>query len=138
MCRYVLVGDQWKYLYRNVDKLGQTVDFLLTAHRVAAAALQFLERAIDLHDVPKASAGENSANGLREGLHERDSVSFCCLLSSAHCVTWDSTCLGNPSHLRHQAGAARSTVHDQVTLAPPTCCKRAGLARFTWSVFKTM
>ena len=29
---YVLVGGQRKYLYRAVDKLGQTVDFLLTAH----------------------------------------------------------------------------------------------------------
>ena len=28
---YVLVAGQWKYLYRAVDKLGQTVDFLLTA-----------------------------------------------------------------------------------------------------------
>lgn len=28
---YVLLGGQWKYLYRAVDKLGQTVDFLLTA-----------------------------------------------------------------------------------------------------------
>jgi len=28
---YVLVGSQWKYLYRAVDKLGQTVDFLLTS-----------------------------------------------------------------------------------------------------------
>ena len=49
---YVLVGGQWKYLYRAVDKLGQTVDFLLTAHRDVAAARRFFERAIDLHDVP--------------------------------------------------------------------------------------
>src|ERR1039457_6344769 len=38
---YVLVGGQWKYLYRAVDKLGQTVDFLLTAHRDEAAARRF-------------------------------------------------------------------------------------------------
>lgn len=50
---YVLVGGQWKYLYRAVDKLGQTVDFLLTAHRDMAAARRFFERAIDLHDVPE-------------------------------------------------------------------------------------
>ena len=49
---YVLVGGQWKYLYRAVDKLGKTVDFLLTAHRDVAAARRFFERAIDLHDVP--------------------------------------------------------------------------------------
>ena len=50
---YVLVGGQWKYLYRAVDRLGQTVDFLLTARRDVAAARRFFERAIDLHDVPE-------------------------------------------------------------------------------------
>ena len=30
---YVKVGGQWKYLYRAVDKAGQTIDFLLRAHR---------------------------------------------------------------------------------------------------------
>jgi len=50
---YILVGGQWKYLYRAVDKLGQTVDFLLTARRDMAAARRFFERAIGLHDVPE-------------------------------------------------------------------------------------
>ena len=39
--------------YRAVDRLGQTVDFLLTAHRDVAAARRFFERAIDRHDVPE-------------------------------------------------------------------------------------
>ena len=43
---YVKVKGQWKYLYRAVDKAGQTVDFLLTAHRDRAAALRFLRKAI--------------------------------------------------------------------------------------------
>jgi transposase-like protein len=46
---YIKVGGQWKYLYRAVDRLGQTVDFLLTAHRDVAAARRFFERAIDQH-----------------------------------------------------------------------------------------
>jgi putative transposase len=50
---YVLVAGQWKYLYRAVDKLRQTVDFLLTAHRDVAAGRRFFERAPDLHDVPE-------------------------------------------------------------------------------------
>ena len=62
---YVLMGGRWKYLYRAVDKLGQTVDFLLTAHRDVAAARRFFERAIDLHDVPASitidKSGANTA-----------------------------------------------------------------------------
>ena len=38
---YILVGGQWKYLYRAVDRMGQTVDFLLTARRNEAAARRF-------------------------------------------------------------------------------------------------
>ena len=30
---YIKVKGGWKYLYRTVDKEGQTVDFLLRAHR---------------------------------------------------------------------------------------------------------
>jgi len=60
---YVLVGGQWKYLYRAVDKLGQTVDFLLTARRNLAAARRFFERAIDLHDAPeKITIDKSGAN----------------------------------------------------------------------------
>lgn len=62
---YVLVGGQWKYLYRAVDKLGQTVDFLLTAHRDVTAARRFFERAIDLHELPASitidKSGANTA-----------------------------------------------------------------------------
>lgn len=62
---YVLVGGEWKYLYRAVDRLGQTVDFLLTAHRDVAAARCFFERAIDLHNGPERitidKSGANTA-----------------------------------------------------------------------------
>jgi len=50
---YIKVSGQWKYLYRAVDRDGNTVDFLLTAKRDLAAARRFLERAINLHDVPE-------------------------------------------------------------------------------------
>ena len=50
---YVRVGGEWKYLYRAVDKAGQTIDFLLRAHRDYVAARCFFERAIDLHGVPE-------------------------------------------------------------------------------------
>ena len=60
---YILVGGQWKYLYRAVDKAGQTIDFLLRAHRDYAAARHFFERAMDLHGVPeKITIDKSGAN----------------------------------------------------------------------------
>ncbi len=50
---YVKVGGQWKYLYRAVDRDGDTIDFLLRAKRDHSAARAFFERAIDLHGVPE-------------------------------------------------------------------------------------
>jgi transposase-like protein len=49
---YIKVNGTWKYLYRAVDKQGQTVDFLLTAKRDAAAARRFFEKAIRHNGVP--------------------------------------------------------------------------------------
>ena len=60
---YIKVSGQWKYLYRAVDRDGDTVDFLLTAKRDLAAARRFLERAINLHDVPqKITIDKSGAN----------------------------------------------------------------------------
>jgi transposase-like protein len=60
---YILVGGHWKYLYRAVDRAGDTVDFLLTAKRAVAAARRFLERAIDLNGVPeKITIDKSGAN----------------------------------------------------------------------------
>jgi transposase-like protein len=41
---YVRIKGQWRYLYRAVDKAGQTVDFLLRAHRDKAAAQRYFEK----------------------------------------------------------------------------------------------
>lgn len=50
---YIRVKGEWRYLYRAVDKSGQTIDFLLTEHRDAEAALRFLTQAIRRHGVPE-------------------------------------------------------------------------------------
>src|SRR5450830_377012 len=60
---YIKVAGEWKYLYRAVDREGDTVDFLLTAKRDLAAARRFLERAINLHDLPeKITIDKSGAN----------------------------------------------------------------------------
>ena len=60
---YVKVGGLWKYLYRAVDRDGDTIDFLLRAKRDHAAARAFFERAIDLHGVPeKITIDKSGAN----------------------------------------------------------------------------
>ena len=46
---YIKIGGQWKYLCRTVDQDGQTIDFLLTAHRDQKAARRFFKKAIRQH-----------------------------------------------------------------------------------------
>jgi putative transposase len=50
---YIKVKGEWHYLYRAVDKQGQTIDFLLTEQRDQEAALRFLKKAIHRHGMPE-------------------------------------------------------------------------------------
>ena len=50
---YIKVKGKWRYLYRAVDKTGQTIDFLLTEQRDEPAATRFLTKAIKQHGVPE-------------------------------------------------------------------------------------
>jgi putative transposase len=50
---YFRVKGEWRYLYRAVDKQGQTIDFLLTERRDERAAMRFLIQAIRRHGVPE-------------------------------------------------------------------------------------
>jgi putative transposase len=49
----IKIKGAWHYLYRAVDKQGQTIDFLLTELRDTEAALRFLTHAIRRHGVPE-------------------------------------------------------------------------------------
>ncbi|KWC29190.1 hypothetical protein WL48_25720 [Burkholderia ubonensis] len=44
---YIKVNGAWKYLYRAVDKDGNTIDFLLRARRDKAAARRYFEKSIE-------------------------------------------------------------------------------------------
>ncbi|HVF26754.1 MAG TPA: DDE-type integrase/transposase/recombinase [Pyrinomonadaceae bacterium] len=41
---YVKVGKSWKYLYRAVDKEGQTIEFMLSAKCDGSAAKRFFKK----------------------------------------------------------------------------------------------
>jgi putative transposase len=58
---YIKVKGQWRYLYRAVDKTGQTIDFLLTEERDEQAAKRFLTKAIHRHGVPEKITIDGSA-----------------------------------------------------------------------------
>ena len=58
---YIRVNGQWYYLYRAVEKTGQTIDFLLTRHRDERAAKRFLTKAIRRHGVPEKITIDGSA-----------------------------------------------------------------------------
>lgn len=61
---YVKVKGHWKYLYRAVDKAGQTVDFLLRAHRDRAAAQHYFEKSIDQNGEPETVTIDKSGANL--------------------------------------------------------------------------
>ncbi len=60
---YIKIKGQWRYLYRAVDKEGQTIDFLLAAHRDKKAAKRFLRKAVGQHGLPeKITIDKSGAN----------------------------------------------------------------------------
>ncbi|PIZ05244.1 MAG: IS6 family transposase [Gammaproteobacteria bacterium CG_4_10_14_0_8_um_filter_38_16] len=63
---YILIKGVWHYLYRAVDKSGDTIDFLLTKNRDKSAAKRFFSKAIGYAGKPKfvtidKSGSNNSA-----------------------------------------------------------------------------
>jgi len=62
---YVKVKGKWKYLYRSVDKEGNTIDYLLTAKRNLNAAKRFFKKSIKSNGTPEKinidKSGSNKA-----------------------------------------------------------------------------
>jgi putative transposase len=50
---YIKVGGKDRYLYRAVDKYGNTIDFLLTKRRMKGSAQKFLNKAIGNNGRPR-------------------------------------------------------------------------------------
>lgn len=66
---YLKVKGKWRYLYRAVDKQGNTIDFMLTKHRDKKAAKRFFQKSVKHNGIPlKVNIDGSKANaaGLRE------------------------------------------------------------------------
>ncbi len=50
---YIKVKGDWHYLYRAVDKEGNTIDFMLSKKRDKKAAKRFFKKAIGAHGKPE-------------------------------------------------------------------------------------
>jgi transposase-like protein len=61
---YIRVKGEWRYLYRAVDKDGNTIDFLLRAHRDKAAARRYFEKSIARNGVPETVTIDKSGANL--------------------------------------------------------------------------
>ncbi|PHM51512.1 integrase [Xenorhabdus hominickii] len=69
-----------RYLYRAVDSDGNTVDFLLTAHRAKKAALRFFKKAQGQHGQPtvvtmdKSGANKAAVDELNKGKSKEELI----------------------------------------------------------------
>ena len=62
---YITVKGQWVYLYRAVDREGESIDFMLSEKRDKAAALAFFKKALGAsgmaHTMTMDKSGANKA-----------------------------------------------------------------------------
>ena len=61
---YIKVRGKWVYLYRAVDRDGQTLDFMLSERRDTAAARRFFKRAVRINGIPDRIAIDKSGANL--------------------------------------------------------------------------
>lgn len=61
---YIKVKGKWTYLYRAVDRDGQTLDFMLSHRRELAAARRFFKKAIVTNGVPEKVVTDKSGANL--------------------------------------------------------------------------
>lgn len=70
---YIKVKGKWVYLYRAVDKTGNTVDFLLQENRDEAAARRFFDQAIENNGTPSViNMDKSGANKAAMDSYNRD------------------------------------------------------------------
>lgn len=77
---YIKIKGVWYYLYRALDKLGNTVDFLLLERRDTQAAKTFFKKAFKNNNVPfvinvdKSGSNKAALDAFNEALGEENSI----------------------------------------------------------------
>ncbi len=77
---YIKLNGKWVYLYRAVDKEGNTIDFLLRAKRDAIAAKAFFRKAFKQHGRPdkvtvdKSGSNKAALDACNEGIEAEDII----------------------------------------------------------------
>ena len=75
---YIKLNGKWVYLYRAVDKEGDTIDFLLRAKRDAVAAKAFFRKAFkengrpDKVTIDKSGSNKAALDSFNKGVKEED------------------------------------------------------------------
>ena len=85
---YIKVKGQWRYLYRAVDKEGNTIDFLLTKRRQRMSAQSFLIKAIrnngrpSLINIDKSESNKGAIKIYRKRTYSRIQIRQCKYLNN--------------------------------------------------------
>lgn len=61
---YIKINSAWFYLYRAVDSLGNTIEFVLRKHRDTSAAKAFFRRPFKYNDHPKKVTIDKSGSNI--------------------------------------------------------------------------
>ncbi len=61
---YIKINGVWVYLYRAVDSLGNTIEFLLRKHRDATAAKAFFSKAFKYNERPEKVTIDKSGSNI--------------------------------------------------------------------------
>lgn len=77
---YILIKGVWHYLYRAVDKSGDTIDFMLTKNRNKTAAKRFFSKAIgyagkpDKVTIDKSGSNDSALKSINKNLNKKNKI----------------------------------------------------------------
>ncbi len=113
---YIKVKGLWQYLYRAVDKFGDTIDFMLNVKRDEAAARKFFNKVIVQHGRPEKVVIDKSGSNATA----LETFNWQILLSQMAGCLIEPKKISCPLHLRNLV--SRSSVDQIEFLVFSTLC----------------